>query len=451
MKKRQFVPRVVSLCLVLLVCLTLLTAAPALAADPKADLAARIEAEKDELWQMSDWMYANPEPGHKEFKALDLLTGYLKGKGWQVEIGVKNLAPQWVPILKTAWNLTELPTAFKATFPGQEGGPTIGIIVEYDALRGPGGKAYHGCQHNLQAPVGLGAAVALAETMKANNIPGKVIVFGTPAEEIPPPVKAIMYDSGVFAGVDAMLMFHGADKTTFNLPGRSMLAVDSEEFIFHGKPSHAAAGPWNGRSALDAVLLFFHGMEILREHSDPGFRMHGNITDGGAAPNIVPERAATTWMIRHPQGPMVAGQMERVKKIAQGAALMTETTVDINFQGKYDNVLNVSALENRAFEYEKQLGGTNQVIPTPGPNIAAASTDFGTVAVNIPSISLSVQTEPAGTAGHSQEAADATLTPLAHDGMVITAKVEAFLAWDLLTDSSYLAAVEAEHAALKVK
>lgn len=435
--------------LVLVACLVLAVALPALAADPKADLAARIEAQKEDLWKMSDWLYNNAEPGHQEFKAVEMLTGYLKNKGWQVEVGVKNLAPQWVPVLQTAWKMKELPTAFKATFPGQEGGPTIGIIVEYDALRGPGGKAYHGCQHNLQAPIGLGAAVALAETMKANKIPGKVIVFGTPAEEIPPPVKAIMYDSGVFAGVDAMIMFHGSDKTSFNLPGRSMLAVDSEEYIFHGKPSHAAAGPWNGRSALDAVLLFFHGMEILREHSDPAFRMHGNITDGGAAPNIVPERAATVWMVRHPSGAKVAEQAERVKKIAQGAALMTETTVEINFQGKYDNVLNVSALENRAFEYEKQLGGTNQVVPTPGPNIAAASTDFGTVAINIPSISLSVQTEPKGTAGHSQEAAEATITPLAHNGMVITSKVEAFLAWDLLTDPAYLAQVKAEHETLK--
>jgi amidohydrolase len=433
------------------VSLALSAAFPALAADPKGDLAARVEAQKDDVWKMSDWMYHNPEPGHKEFQAVELLTGYLKSKGWQVEVGVRNLAPQWVSVLDKAWKQTELPTAFKATFPGQEGGPTIGLIVEYDALRGPGDKAYQGCQHNLQAPIGLAAAVALADTLKANKLPGRVVVFGTPAEEIPPPVKTIMYDSGVFAGVDALLMFHGSDKTSFNLPGRSMLAVDSEEYIFHGKPSHAAAGPWNGRSALDATLLFFHGMEILREHSDPAFRMHGNITDGGAAPNIVPERAATVWMVRHPSGAMVAEQAERVKKIAQGAALMTETTVEINFQGKYDNVLNVSALENRAFEYEKQLGGTNQVVPTPGPNIAAASTDFGTVAVNIPSISLSVQSEPAGTAGHSQEAADATLTPLAHNAEVIAAKVEAFLAWDLLTDPAYLAQVKAEHAALKAQ
>jgi amidohydrolase len=354
-------------------------------------------------------------------------------------------------VLKQAWNMTELPTAFKATYAGAAGGPTIGFIVEYDALRGPGGKAYQGCQHNLQAPIGLGAAVALAQTMKEKNLPGKVVVFGTPAEEIPPPVKAIMFDSGVFDGVDVVLAFHGTTKTTYALPGRSALALESAEFVFHGKPAHAASGPWNGRSALDAVLLFFHGIDSLREHSDPAFRMHGNITDGGAAPNIVPERAATSWMIRHPNGMMVASQMERVKKIAEGAALMTETTVEINFQGKYDNKLNLSALEDRAFAYEKQLGATNQVLPTPGPDPNAASTDLGTVAINIPTISLLVQSEPAGTAGHSQEAANATITPLAHDAMVITAKVQAWLAWDLLTDPAYLAQVKAEHAELQKK
>ncbi|MGE5507935.1 MAG: amidohydrolase [Chitinophagales bacterium] len=449
MKKRSL-SRLAAVCLFLACSLALLVP-PVLAADPKAALAARVEAQKEALWKMSDWMYYNPEPGHKEFEAVKLLTGYLKDNGFEVEVGVKNLDPKWVPVLQTAWKMSELPTAFKATYAGAPGGPTIGFIVEYDALRGAGGKAFQGCQHNLQAPIGLGAAVALAQTMKEHDLPGKVVVFGTPAEEIPPPVKAIMFDSGVFNGVDVILAFHGTDKTTYNLPGRSALALEAEEYIFHGKPAHAAAGPWNGRSALDAVLLFYHGMEILREHSDPAFRMHGNITDGGAAPNVVPERAATNWMIRHPNGKMVAAQMERVKKIAEGAAMATETTVEINFQGRYDNKLNVSALENRAFEYEKQLGATNQVLPTPGPDPNAASTDLGTVAMNIPTISLSVQSAPAGTAGHSQENADATITPLAHHAMVIAAKVQAWLAWDLLTDPAYLAQVKAEHAELQKK
>lgn len=449
MQKRHPMSPLIVVSLLLAACLSLVFVATAFAGDPKAELAARIEAQKETLWDMVDWMYHNPEPGHKEFKAVELLTGYLKSKGWQVEIGVKNLAPQWVPVLQSTWKLSELPTAFKASFPGQEGGPTIGFIVEYDALRGPGGQAFHGCQHNLQGPTGLGAAVALAETMKEYKIPGRVVVFGTPAEEIPPPVKAIMYDSGVFNGVDVMIMMHGSTETTFKLAGPSQLALDSYEFVFHGKPAHAASAPWAGRSALDAVILFFNAMDALREHSDPYFRMHGVITDGGAAPNVVPERAATVWMIRHPDRSFVDSQVERVKKIAEGAALMTGTTVEVKFQGRYDNRLSVSALETRAIQYAKELGATNYVEPVPGPRMDAASTDFGTVSYNIPSISLSIQSARAKTAGHSQENADATVSPLGHNAMVIASKVEAWLAWDLLTQPDYLAQVKAEHEALR--
>ncbi|MCR4426442.1 MAG: M20 family metallopeptidase [Firmicutes bacterium] len=419
------------------------------ATDPKAELVARIDSQRDRLVAMSDWMYLNPEIGHKEFKAVEMLTGYLKENGWEVKVGFSDIAPFWVPILERAVGVKELATAFKATYPGQGDGPTIGIIVEYDALRGPAGSAYHGCQHNLQAPAGIGAAVALAETMKARGIPGKVVVFGTPAEEITPPVKAIMWDSGIFAGVDVMVMFHGSTRTTYQLPGPSMLALDILEITFKGKPSHAASAPWAGRSALDAVILFYVGMDQLREHSDPYYRMHGNITDGGAAPNIVPERAQTVWAIRHPKRQGVNEQVERVKKIAQGAAMMTETTVIIDTQGYMDNCLNLSTLENAAFAYAKSLGATNIVEPIPGPRMDSASTDFGTVSYNIPSISLSIQTAPEGTAGHSQANADATIADIGHDGMIIASKVEAMLAWDLLTQPDYLAKVKAEHAMLK--
>lgn len=415
----------------------------------KAKLVARIEAMKQELWDMAEWMYKNPEPGHKEQGAVKLLTDYLKKNGWNVEIGLNKVDPYWEPILKQAWNMTSLPTAFKATYPGLSGGPTIGIIVEYDALRGPGGVAFHGCQHNLQGPAGIAAAIAVAEELKARRLPGQIVVFGTPAEEIPPPVKAILYDSGYFKGVDAMIMFHGSTTTTRKRTGPSGMALDSLEFVFHGKPAHAAADPWNGKSALDAVILMFNGIDALREHSDPGTRMHGVITDGGAAPNVVPERAATVWMIRHFERKYVDEQVKKVIDIAKGAALMTGTTVEVHPQGKYDNSININALEERAFEYAKAYGGTNVVEPDPCPPKTGASTDFGTVSYNIPSISISVQSAPEGTASHSQENADATVAEIGRKGMLIASKVEASLAWDLLTDPAFLAQVKKEHAALK--
>ncbi len=415
----------------------------------KANLVARIDALKEELYDMAKWMYENPEIGHKEFKAVELLTGYLKKYGWNVEIGIDKVTPYWEPILKQAWNITGLPTAFKATYPGLSGGPTIGIIVEYDALRAPGGGAFHGCQHNLQGPAGIAAAIAVAEELKAKGIPGQVVVFGTPAEELPPPAKAIMFDCGYFDGVDAMIMFHGGNKTSREQAGPSGMALDAYEFVFKGKTSHASSDPWNGKSALDAVILMYNGIDALREHSEPATRMHGNITDGGAAPNVVPERAATVWFIRHFKRQYVDQQVQRVFDIAKGAALMTGTTVEINPQGKYDNCINVGCLEERSFEYGKAYGGTNVAEPSPIPPTSGGSTDYGTVSFNIPSITVSVQSCPADAASHSKEKADASIAEIGKNGMVIASKVEASLAWDLITDPAFLAQAKKEHAELR--
>jgi amidohydrolase len=384
-------------------------------------------------------------------KAVELLTGFLKEKGWKVEVGVNKIAPYWEPILEKAWKIKTLPTAFKATFPGQEGGPTIAFLVEYDALRGPGGKAFHGCQHNMQGPIGIGAAVVLSQVMKEFKIPGRIVVWGTPAEEIPPPVKAIMFDSGCFKDVDVAIMFHGIDKTSRNNPGPSGMALDAFEFVFQGKASHASSAPWEGKSALDAVILMYNAMDALREHSDPGTRMHGNITDGGAAPNIVPERAATVWFIRHFKRSYLDKQVERVKDIVKGAALMTGTTVKIESQGRYDNCINVDTLEKIAFQYAKEFGAPEPKEPDPCPPTTGASTDFGTVSYNIPSITVQVKSAPAGCPYHSQQMEEATVSDLGHNALAIAAKVEAALALDLLTKPSLIDQVKKEHAELKAK
>lgn len=411
----------------------------------------KIETMKGDLLRMSEWLYKNPEPGHKEMKAVEMLTGYLKEKGWQVEIGLNKIADYWEPILEKAWKIKTLPTVFKATYPGQGGGPTIAFLVEYDALRGPGGQAFHGCQHNMQGPVGIGAAVALAEVMKAKNIPGRVVVWGTPAEEIPPPVKAIMYDSGCFKDVDISIMFHGGDKTTYRKAGPSGMALDAYEFVFKGKPAHASSMPWEGKSALDAVILMYNAIDALREHSDPGTRMHGVITDGGAAPNIVPERAATVWFIRHFKRSYVDSQVKRVMDIVKGAALMTGTEVTVTLQGRYDNRIHVDTLERLAFEYSKAYGAVDPEEADPCPETTAGSTDFGTVSYNIPSLELKVKSAPLGCPGHSQEFADASMSELGKKALVIASKVQASVALDLLTQPALLDNIKKEHDALKKK
>ncbi len=426
-------------------------AGPAMAQEARELVVGKIEGIKTDLLRMNEWLYQNPEPGHKETRAVEMLTGYLKQKGWQVEMGLDKIADYWEPILDKAWKIKSLPTVFKATYPGQEGGPTIAFLVEYDALRGPAGKAFHGCQHNMQGPIGIGAAVALAEVMKARKIPGRLVVWGTPAEEIPPPVKAIMYDSGCFKGVDATLMFHGGDRTTYKKAGPSGMALDSYEFVFKGKPSHASSKPWEGKSALDAVILMFNAVDALREHSEPGTRMHGVITDGGAAPNIVPERAATVWFIRHFKRPYLDMQVKRVMDIVKGAALMTGTEVTVTPQGRYDNRVHVETLEKLAFQYSKSYGGEDPEEADPCPETTAGSTDFGTVSYNIPSLELRVKSAPAGCPGHSQEMADASLSALGKNALIVATKVEASVALDLLTKPGLLDQIRKEHSALKGK
>ena len=431
--------------------LILAFAGTAAAQDSRQMVLQKIEAMKGDLLRMNEWLYQNPEPGHKETKAVEMLTGFLKGKGWQVEIGLDKIADSWEPILEKAWKIKNLPTVFKATYPGQEDGPTIAFLVEYDALRGPGGKAFHGCQHNMQSPIGIGAAVALAEVMKARKIPGRLVIWGTPAEEIPPPVKAIMYDSGCFKDADITLMFHGGDKTTYRRSGPSGMALDAYEFVFTGKPSHASSKPWEGKSALDAVILMFNAIDALREHSEPGTRMHGVITDGGAAPNIVPQRAATVWFIRHFQRPYLDMQVKRVMDIVKGATLMTGTQVTITPQGRYDNRIHVETLEKLAFQYSREYGAADPQEADPCPETTAGSTDFGTVSFNIPSLELRVKSAPSGCPGHSQEFADASLSDLGKSALIVSTKVEASVALDLLTQPDLLAKIKKEHAGLKGK
>ncbi len=416
-----------------------------------AEIISRIDALKPQLLELNEWLYRNPEVGHQEFKAVEKISALLKGYGWSVEVGLPKVPEKWEPVLEKAFKIKNLPTYFKATYPGLAGGPVIAFLVEYDALRGAGGVAFHGCQHNMQAPIGIGAATAVAEYLKRHGLPGRVVVFGTPAEEIPPPVKGILYDAGVFDGVDVAIMYHGTDKTSYKLPGPSGMALDAYEFVFKGKPSHASSAPWEGRSALDAVILLFNAIDAMREHVDPGARMHGVITDGGAAPNVVPARAATSWFIRNFKRSLVDQQVARVMDIVKGAALMTGTTYEVYFQGKYDNSINVGALEKLSFEYAKLLGAADPVEPDPFPPTTGASTDFGTVSYNIPSITVSIKSAPEGTPGHSQEFADATISELGKSALVTAAKVQASLALDLLTNPALLEKVKAEHAELKKK
>lgn len=389
----------------------------------RKEAVASVEKQAQKLYDMGDWMYHNPEPGYLEKEAVKLLTGYLKSNGFKVEVGIAGLE-----------------TAFKAEYKFGTGGPTVAYIVEYDALRGPGNTAFHGCQHNLQGPAGLGAAVAVKQTMEKNKIAGRIWVVGTPAEEIPPPAKGKMLAEGVFDGTDVILMFHGSGTTNRLGAGWSGVTLDSTRYSFTGKSAHASGDPWNGLDALDAARLMFAGADAYREHILPDARIHGVITKGGEAPNVIPPIAETDFFYRHPTREYVDILGERIATIAKAAAMMTGTEVEITNYGKYYNTLALAGLEERAFAYAKEYGA-QEIDEEPK---TGGSTDFAELSGKIPAISLSIASKPKTAAGHSIEAADATIADIGHQGMLTASKVLTALGVDILTDPEYLAGVKAQ-------
>ncbi|MCK4556044.1 MAG: hypothetical protein KAU47_00905, partial [Candidatus Aminicenantes bacterium] len=228
-------------------------------------LDAEIDALSVRMIEMNDWMYHNPETGFLEFEAAKMLTNELKKNGFEVEMGVPGL-PDNFDRLKIVGGFPVdysgppgMPTAFKAKYKGKSEHPIIGVTVEYDALRGD--PPFHGCQHNMQGPTGIGAAIALAKIMEKNKIPGSVWVIGAPAEEVGPPAKAAMAQAGYLDDIDFMFRSHGTARETLRFPGGfSARHIRQMKYTFHGKSAHAQQ-PWQGRSALDAVLLLFYAVD----------------------------------------------------------------------------------------------------------------------------------------------------------------------------------------------
>ena len=410
--------------------------------------------------EINDWMYHNPEPGFLEFEAAARLTEELTKNGFVVEMGVPGLKEDY-DRLKVIGGFPEdysgppgLPTAFRAKFKGKSESPVIGFAVEYDALRGA--PPFHGCQHNMQGPTGIGAAIALAKTLEKNSIPGSVWVFGTPAEEVGPPAKAAMAEAGYFEGADFMFRSHGVSGSTAHMPGGfSARHIRQMKYTFHGTSSHAQS-PWQGRSALDAVLLLFYSMDMIREHSEPQFRFHGIVSDGGAAPNIVPALASATIWIRHlmdetPLGSMsprraeekIMAKVAELDNMAKAAALATGTTVDIDHYGEYNPGIAVGVLNDIVFYYGIEYGGIN-ITERKVPN-HWEETGFATLLVPGAWVSVGTEGLPRA-AGHSQENADITITPAGHESLVQTARVMAASGLRLFLSPDLREKAKEEHA-----
>ena len=376
-----------------------------------------------ELLAMSDDITRHPEIGFVEKRSTQLLIDYLKRHGFEVTANVANL-----------------PTAFVARYKGDTKPPQLGVIVEYDALRGTQ-RAFHGDQHSAQGPVGLAAAVAMAEFLDRTHTAGSVVVFGTPGEEMMPPVaKTDMFHAGIFKGADIIVRSHAVSSTTRPAPGfgTCCLNIDGVKYTFSGAPSHQMT-PWAGRNALEAVIHLFNNIDSVRSSMRPEARVQGVITEGGAAPNVVPDHTAADFYIRYPDAVYLAQVREFVDNAARAAALSTGTKVKIDNYGQMRDGISVATLAEVGFAHAKRLGATH-VAEEPGTPQGYDET--GSVSSAIPGLGFAVYSSSAP--NHTYEMEADALTEVGHQGFVVSAEAMAALLFDFATHAEYRAAVKRE-------
>ena len=390
-----------------------------------AAVSAAVDELSDELIRVSKDVHAHPELNYEEFYSAALLADTMERHGFQVERGSGNVE-----------------TAFRATLEGGAGpGPTVAFLAEYDALPEIG----HGCGHNLIAISNIGAALALKALMP--RLPGRIEVLGTPAEE-GGGGKIRMIDAGAFGDVDVALSSHPAANRTVipnSIPVEESwsLAMVGYRFAYHGKAAHAAVSPHHGINALNSVIHLFTGIDALRQHLRDDTRIHGIITDGGRAPNIVPDFAAANFMLRSRDRDYLGEVVERVRQVAEGAATLTGATLEIlDAHPMYENVRPNEPLARASRQYAEAVGMTVHD-PRPGSR-GGASTDFGNVSQRMPSFAVSFAVSETPVAGHSIAMTEAALSDLAHESALGVAKSLALTGIDALTNADFLQAVRAD-------
>lgn len=376
-----------------------------------------------ELLAMGDDITRHPEIGFKETRSVKLLTDYLKRHDFEVTMGAAGL-----------------PTAFVARYKKGKAGPNLGIIVEYDALRGTKG-AFHGDQHSTQGPIGLAAAVAVSEFLSKSGTPGTVTVYGTPGEEMMPPnAKTDMLKAKVFDGADILVRSHSTSRTSRPAAGfgTCCMNINGVKFTFSGAPAHQLAS-WNGRNALTAVRELFGNIDDMRSSMRPETRIQGVITEGGAAPNVVPDKTVADFYVRYPDEVYLAQVQDMVDNAAKAAALATGTKVKIDHYGEDRDGISVGSLSELAFAYMKKYGATG-VMPEPGKPQGYEET--GSVSSAIPGVGFSAKTSNAPNHTYQMEA-DA-LTAVGHDGFVVDAQAMTAVLFDFATRPDYRATVDRE-------
>ena len=400
---------------------------------------ASVEKHQQELIALSDQIWGFAEIAMRETKSSKVLADYAEAQGFKVTRGV-----------------AEIPTAFIAEF--GKGKPIIGVLGEFDALPGLSQKAQptkealaagapgHGCGHNMFGAGSLGAALAIKELIAAGKLKGTIRFYGTPAEE-DLAGKVYMARAGLFNDLDVCLDWHPDYENKANM--QSSQAVTDYTISFKGKSAHAAADPWNGRSALDAAELFNVGVNFLREHVKPSVRMHYVYTKAGKVPNVIPDEANVWLWIRDSKRSGVAEVSERMKDIAKGAALMAGVQYEVKLNsGLYELLINetgAKALQNNmnfvgpvtytkeelAFgdtimkEYGLETNGINgniKPLETTKTDPAGGSTDVGDVSYIVPEITLLATTAPFEAPWHSWVVVACGGMSIGHKGMLFSSK-----------------------------
>ena len=378
------------------------------------ELSLSVEGKREELRQLADYIWENPETAFKEVKACAAQVELLKKAGFE-------------PVTP----VYDQPTAYKVEV--GEGGPVFALAAEYDALPEVG----HGCGHNLICTASIGAFIAATAYMKAHGIPGKLVLLGTPAEESGSG-KVRMLAKGCLDGIDAVMMLHPGWKTSNDTGSTAIRRFDVE---YHGKAAHAAGMPEDGINALDAVHLLFDGVNCYRQQMPEFTRIHGIVTNGGAAPNIIPEKASARFFLRSNDEKWEERLEERFKKIVEGAALMTGATYtltpfSISCQSRMPN-----APMNAAFVAAAELVGLNPVVET---KAGRGSSDFGNFSHACPGVHCYFGISEKKIPGHSVEMAEAAHSDYGFENTLRGAVAMAAVAIRFMQDGDFRAQVAAD-------
>jgi len=375
-----------------------------------------IDDRRAALVKLSLSIHGEPEIGYKEHRSAAKLTEFLEANGFAVQRKYK-----------------ELETSYRGDAAGKAKGPTVAILTEYDALPDIG----HACGHNLIAMMGTAAAIGVRAVL--DELPGRLAAIGTPAEE-GGGGKVALVRAGAFADVDVAMMCHPSSRT---LAGRTSLASNRVDVEFFGKAAHAAAQPDKGINALDGVIQTFNNVNAMRQQLRPEARIHGIITNGGSAANIIPEYAMAKFSVRALDRRYQQEVLKRFIACAEGAAVSTGTTVKITVHENsgYENMVPSTPLAERWAAHLGELG--IPVMPS-ALDERMGSTDMGNISQVLPAIHPYIAIAPEGTPGHSTAFRDAAGTAPALENAFAAAKAMALTAIDVLTDKALLESAREE-------